>query len=63
MDDSPTQLIGDAEISQIKSQIADRSIEKSELSNTEIKKQKKNIILGGGIGVIIGVLTGLLLGK
>lgn len=40
VDDSPTQLIGDAEISQIKSQIADRSIEKSELSNTEIKKQK-----------------------
>ncbi len=40
VDDSPTQLIGDAEISQIKSQIADRSIEKSEPSNTEIKKQK-----------------------
>lgn len=40
VDDSPTQLIGDAEISQIKSQIADRSIEKSELSNTEIKKQE-----------------------
>ena len=29
----------------------------------EMKKQKKNIILGGGIGVIIGILMGLLLGK
>lgn len=31
--------------------------------NLEMKKQKKNIILGGGIGVIIGILTELLLGK
>ena len=29
----------------------------------KIKKQKRNIFIGGGIGILVGILTGLLIGK
>lgn len=29
----------------------------------KMKKQKRNIFIGGGIGILVGILTGLLIGK